>query len=89
MSTLEQAYTHAKKEYDEVTKKLDRLEELSMKDVLSISESKELAWLQPRESELNNGKTFWTAEIGKATDALCAVAAQSAGNDFVTRALGT
>ena len=72
MSTLEQAYTHAKKEYDEVTKKLDRLEELSMKDVLSISESKEL----PRESELNNGKT-------------CAVAAQSAGNDFVTRALGT
>ena len=63
MSTVQQAYEDAKKEYDNVKEKLERLEKLSIKTELSVGERKELDRLESQEDKLKARRDSWEMQI--------------------------
>ena len=83
MSILEQAYTYAKEEYDKVTKKLDRLDDLRRRNVQEDWEG-ERAELEKEHNELKERRDKWEAKLQEWGDKLTATA--QPGNDFVTQA---
>ena len=85
MNILEQAYTHAKEEYDKVMKDLDRLDDLRRGNVQEDWVG-ERAELENERDDLKKRRDRWEVKLQEWGDKLPATA--QPGNDFVT-ALGT
>ena len=82
----QQAYQDAKKEYDDVKAKLERLDKLSIKTELSVAERKEFDRLEKQEDDLKKKRDIWEVQV---RELQLKLPAAPSGNDFVTRALGT